>query len=66
MAYKRKYRPGEAISSLDELYAADFVYWCDKITPRGWVSSWQFRMAAEALKRGIIRRAIRIQEEDHG
>lgn len=66
MAYKRKYQKGEPIRSLDELYAQDFVYWRDKITPHGWVAGWQIQMAVSALNGGVICRAIKIQEEQNG
>lgn len=62
---KRKYRPGPKVYSLNELMEQDFVYWRDKITPRGWFISWQIRMADEAIKRGNIRTAIKIESEEN-
>lgn len=64
MAYKRKYKPGSLITSLDVLYSQEFVYWRDKITHCGWVRSWQMRMAFEALQGKVIRYAIKITEEN--
>ena len=61
---KRKYRPGPKVHSLNELMEQDFVYWRNKITPRGWFQSWQLHMAQEAIDRGIIRQAIKIESED--
>lgn len=55
---KRKWRKGPKISSLDELYRQEIIFWLDKPTPKGWFMSWQFRMAAQALKGGIIRYAM--------
>ncbi len=65
--YKRKYRRGGHILSLDELARQDFVYWNDKITPRGWFMSWKFRMAANAIgEHGAIYYAIRNEEASNG
>lgn len=58
--YKRKYRKGGHILSLDELVRQDFVYWHDKIHPRGWFLSWQLRMTAQAIgENGCIYYAIK-------
>ena len=54
MAYKRKYRKGKQINSLDELAAQKFVYFHDKITHNGWFMSWQFRLAKQFLERGVL------------
>ena len=51
----RKYQPGRRIKSMNDLLAQDFVYWNDKITPRGWFMSWQIYMAQTAIEHGIIR-----------
>jgi len=64
MAYKRKYERGEPITSLDELAEQDFVYWHDKVTPRGWFMSWQLKMTCDALKRGVIYKALKIKEDE--
>lgn len=58
MPYKRKYRRGEAITSLDELAKQEFVYFFDKITHRGWFMSWQFSLAE------ILYYAEKIGEKD--
>lgn len=60
----KKYRPGPKVHSLNELMEQDFVYWWDKITPKGWFSSWQLSMAQKAIDRGIIRTAVKIESED--
>ena len=63
MGYKRKYLRGNHILSLDELSRQEFVYWWDKITPRGWFLSWQFRMAMNAIgEKGCIYYAIKEDE----
>ena len=54
MAYKRKYRKGKQITSLDELSKQEFVYLNDKITHNGWFMSWQFRNAKQLLEKGIL------------
>ena len=54
MAYKRKYRRGEQITSLDELSKQTVIYFFDKITHKGWFMSWQFRLARSYIERGIL------------
>ena len=66
MAYKRKYRKGEKITSLDELVKQEFVYFYDKITHRGWFGSWQFRMTYQLLVRGCIYYAERTDSNNVG
>lgn len=61
---KPKYKKGEVITSLDELMRQEFVYWNDKIDHKGWYDSWLLRMTENALKAGIIRKAIKIESED--
>lgn len=46
---RRKYEKGERITTLDELYKAEFVWWNDKVYHKGWVRCWQFQMAYNAL-----------------
>ena len=63
--YKRKYRRGGHILSLDELSRQDFVYWHEKITHRSWFLNWNFRMAVQAIgEKGCIYYAIRNEEGD--
>jgi hypothetical protein len=54
MAYKRKYRKGAKILSLDELAKQEFIYFYDKITHSGWFMSWQFSLAAQYIQRGCL------------
>ena len=63
MAYKRKYRKGDPITSLDELSKQEFIYFFDKITHRGWFMSWQFRMAKQFIERGCLYYAERAGDE---
>ena len=63
MAYKRKYRKGKQITSLDELSKQEFIYFFDKITHCGWFMSWQFRMAESFMKRGLLFFAEKVGDE---
>lgn len=54
MSYKRKYRKGEKITSLDELAKQEFIYFHDKITHAGWFTSWQFRLAIRCIQNGWL------------
>lgn len=58
MAYKRKYRPGEKITSLDELEMQEFIYCNGKIMHEGWFKSWPFRLACLYINRGSLRYAL--------
>lgn len=64
MPYRRKYRRGGHILSLDELVRQEFVYWNYKVTHRGWFIVWQLRMAAHAIgENGCIYYAIKNESE---
>ena len=63
MAYKRKYQPGNAISSLDELASQELVYINGKIYHCGWWASMQFRLVKRLMVDGHIRKAERIDED---
>ena len=63
MAYKRKYKPGETIKSLDELSEQEFVYIHEKIYHSGWWASLQFRFLKLKMESGYIRKAERIDED---
>lgn len=63
--YAKKYSRGEPITSLDELMQQEFVYYNHKINHKGWFGSWQLRMTENALKAGIIRKAIKIESEEN-
>ena len=60
MGYKRKYKKGEKIKSLDELISQEFVYFYDKITSVGWFGSWQLRWAKSMLDNGKLFKAVPI------
>lgn len=59
MAYKRKYHPGEKITSLDELEKQEFIYCNGKIMHEGWFKSWPFRLASNYIKWGSLRHAVK-------
>ena len=63
MAYKRKYKPGKTIKSLDELSEQEFVYIHEKVYHRGWWASLQFRFVKLQMEAGYIRKAERIDED---
>lgn len=63
MSYKRKYRKGERITSLDDLSEQEFVYFFDKITHRGWFMSWQYRLAKHYIDRGCLYYAEKAGDE---
>lgn len=63
MAYRRKYRKGKQITSLDELVKQEFVYYYDKIYHRGWVGSWQLSWVERMLAHGKLFYAVKEDEE---
>ena len=64
MAYKRKYRKGEKITSLDELMKQDFVYLRDKILNYGFFGSWQIWLVQFYIQKGMLFYAERIGENE--
>ncbi len=64
MAYKRKYRKGKKIESLDALVGEEFVFVFDKITHCGWFSSWQLRWAKRMIDRGALFFAVKEDGSD--
>ena len=66
MGYKRKYRQGKQITSLDELVKQDFVYMNGKITHRGWVQGWQVGYVMRCIKNGWLYYAVKVSETKEG
>jgi len=64
MSYKRKYKIGEPITSLDEVMKQDFVYMfnCERPLNIGFVQSLQMRVVYNSIKWGRIFKAERIEE----
>ena len=60
--YKRKYKQGEIITSLDELSQQEFVFFCGKIYHCGWFKSWQFRTLEQYVKAGFLFKAVAVSE----
>ena len=66
MSYKRKYKKGARINSLDELYHQELVYfrgWEDRPRHIGFIKSMTFRTVANLLELGLYR-AEKIEEEE--
>lgn len=63
MESKRKYQPGEVITSLDELAAQEFIYIRHKIYHCGWWQSLQFNFLKCHMDAGYIRKAERVTED---
>lgn len=65
MAYKRKYRKGEKITSLDELMKQEFVCFHDKILNYGFFGSWQIRFVQFYIQKDMLFYAERIGENEN-
>lgn len=63
MAYKRKYKKGSVISSLDDMAQQEFVYIHDKIYHAGWFMSFQLSWAKRLIEAGAVYRADRREED---
>lgn len=59
----RKYKQGEVVTNLNEVIGEEFIYFNHKIYHRGWFGSWQLRWIEEQIRRGTIKKAIRVEEE---
>ncbi|MPN37606.1 hypothetical protein SDC9_185126 [bioreactor metagenome] len=66
---KAKFRPDKSplgqIKNLDYLMQQEFIYHYNKILHKGWFSSWQLKFTVTQLKRGCIRKAIRLTNEEY-
>lgn len=49
-----KYRKGQPIRSLDELWTQDVVFFHDKVVSRGWFQNWQLKMVTQQIFFGRI------------
>ena len=63
MAYKRKYKCGKRIKTLDEFSKCEFVWVHDKVYHRDWAQSWHFRDVLYLLKAGNLYKAEKIKEK---
>lgn len=59
----RKYKPGETVKDMNELADQEFIYFHHKIYHTGWFGSWSFSWINTQLKRGLLKKAIKIEEE---
>ena len=64
MAYKRKYRKGRVIRSVDVALAQNFVYIHGKILHHGWVASLQARYLNDMVRAGFVLEAIPTDGEE--
>jgi hypothetical protein len=63
MAYKRKYRKGEQITSLDELSKQEFIYFRHKVTHCGWFMSWQLQTTKKFMELGYLYYAEKVDDK---
>lgn len=63
MAYKRKYRKGEQITSLDELSKQEFIYFRHKVTHCGWFMSWQIQTTKKFMELGYLYYAEKVGDD---
>lgn len=63
MAYKRKYRKGAVITSLDELAKQECVYYGNRIVHAEWFMPWQFHLAVTCIRNGWLYYAEKITDE---
>ena len=61
--YKRKYKKGEQITSLDELYKQDFIFHDNQVLHRGWFGAWQLRFTYNLMAKGYLYYAEKVKEE---
>lgn len=61
MSYKRKFKKGSRIKSLNELMSQEFIYLGDKITHNGWFGCWQLNMAKTMIDRGMLFKANKVR-----
>ena len=60
---KSKFKPGDPITTLDELAKQEFIYCHHKVYHKGWFWSWSLREIQAALQRGA-RKAVRLTNEE--
>ena len=64
MAYKKKFKKGEPIRSLDELMKQHWVMWGDRPKHMGFVSSMQMSVVYRLMEFGRFSYAIDVSEVD--
>lgn len=63
MAYKRKYKRGKKITTLDELSKQKFIYHGNQILHCGWFMSWQVSLAQRYINKGWLYFAEKVSDE---
>lgn len=58
---RSKYRKGQPIRSLDELWMQGIVFFADKVVLRGWFQNWQLKMVTQQM---FFRRIFYAEKED--
>ena len=61
--YKKKYRKGKQITSLDELYKQELIYDRHQVVHRGWFGSWQLRFTYERMNKGYLFYAEKVSDK---
>lgn len=69
MSYKKKYKKGEIITSIDELEKQEFIYISygngyEKILHEGFFKSWQLRLLAFYIRAGRLYSAVKELEDE--
>ena len=68
MAYEKKYRPGDRITSLTKVIKAlekdNFIYVRNKIYHSGWILSQQIKYLNDTIKGGHVKEAVNIKKAD--
>ena len=62
---KKKLKKGCPIATLDHMYKCEWVIIHDKPYNRGWVMSWQFRVAGNYVEHGIAFEGVRLTNGEY-
>ena len=60
----RKYQKGEAIIDLNTFDEQEFVWVRGKVYHEGWTKSWQYRHVAFLINKGIVFKAVNIENKE--
>ena len=60
----RKYQKGEAIIDLNTFDEQEFVWVYGKVYHEGWAKSWQYRHVAFLINKGIVFKAVNIENKE--
>ena len=59
----KKYKPGNTITSVDELLKHQVVFWLGKTNNMGFIQNLQLRTVKMHIDRGFFKEAIKIESE---